>query len=171
MKWFRENWYFVVIAVVVFGVLFTSQDSFSDKAANKVDAQSEAYLADFNEKKEEILRQIAEDTEKEREKLEEERTAEEQESEQNYESDAQDTCSAGELDDAETSSSASDEITTVGGRLGKPGRPFLFFLILTHLYLLLLILDESGKKIRGRILDAKNGADSFYLFQAEITLS
>lgn len=125
MKWFRENWYFVVIAVVVFGVLFTSQDSFSDKAANKVDAQSEAYLADFNEKKEEILRQIAEDTEKEREKLEEERTAEEQESEQNYESDAQDTCSAGELDDAETSSSASDEITVyitdTGERYHKEG--------------------------------------------------
>lgn len=125
MKWFRENWYFVVIAVVVFGVLFTSQDSFSDKAANKVDAQSEAYLADFSEKKEEILRQIAEDTEKEREKLEEERTAEEQESEQNYESDAQDTCSAGELDDAETSSSASDEITVyitdTGERYHKEG--------------------------------------------------
>ena len=123
-----ESWHVIVIVAVMVIAIWAGFAAGEYVGENNQDV----YLAKLDEKQTELERygtavanlkaQILELTEEKNALLGNQETEEpepEQEPEPNYNTDAQDTCSAGDLDETETSSSASDEIIVYVTRTGE----------------------------------------------------
>lgn len=131
-----EAWHIIVIVAVVIMALFTGYATGEYVGKNDQDT----YLAKLDEKQTELERygtavanlkaQVQELTEEKNALLGNQETEEpetepepkeesEPEPEPSYDTNAQDTCSAGDLDETETSSSASDEIIVYVTRTGE----------------------------------------------------
>lgn len=125
LRWFLDNWYYFVLALVIVGVIYLcNSDEEQQKTNDRQDASISA-LEEARDKLEEQAAETAKRLEAEKKQAEEEDTepAQEQEPEPepepSYDTDATDVCSAGELDGDETSSSASDEIIVYVTRTGE----------------------------------------------------
>lgn len=125
LRWFLDNWYYFVLALVIVGVIYLCN---SDEEQQKTNDRQDASISALEEARDKLEKQAAEtakrlEAEKKQAEEEDAEPAQEQEPEPepepSYDTNAKDNCSAGDLDETETSSSASDEIIVYVTRTGE----------------------------------------------------